>query len=87
MFVAHLECLLLLIGELQNHSEVPEKDEDWPTINDILAFRDRVRARLERLYKELQTGQRSIGRRLARTLMMTLEHEGFHIEVASVDQR
>lgn len=26
---------------LQPHSEVPEKDEDWPTLENILDFRDR----------------------------------------------
>ncbi|KAI0922139.1 hypothetical protein AcW2_006917 [Taiwanofungus camphoratus] len=62
------------------HSEVPEKDEDWPTLGEVLAYRDRVRARLGKLYEELETGTRVLTRRLARTLMMILEHDGFHIE-------
>ncbi|KAG5644703.1 hypothetical protein DXG03_007926 [Asterophora parasitica] len=63
-----------------NHSEVPEKDEDWPTLETIIAFRDRVRARLVQLYDDLQTGKRTLTRNIARTLVMTHEHEGFHIE-------
>lgn len=63
-----------------NHSEVPEKDEDWPTLTSILAFRDRVRQRLINVYDELESGKRTLTRNLARTLVMTLEHEGFHVE-------
>ncbi|KAF5379118.1 hypothetical protein D9615_005872 [Tricholomella constricta] len=63
-----------------NHSEVPEKDEDWPTLDTIIAFRNRVRARLAQLYDDLQSGKRSLTRNIARTLVMTHEHEGFHIE-------
>ncbi|KAF8629899.1 hypothetical protein AX15_003254 [Amanita polypyramis BW_CC] len=62
------------------HSEVPKNEEDWPALETILGFRDRVRARLIKLYNELETGRRPLTRNLARTLVMTLEHEGFHIE-------
>ncbi|KAG5652789.1 hypothetical protein H0H81_003619 [Sphagnurus paluster] len=65
-----------------NHSEVPEKDEDWPTLESIIGFRNRVRARLASLYDELLSGKRTLTRNIARTLVMTLEHEGFHIERA-----
>jgi L-histidine Nalpha-methyltransferase / hercynylcysteine S-oxide synthase len=64
----------------QNHSEVPEKDEDWPSIDTIISFRNGVRARLAQLYDDLYTGKRTLNRNIARTLVMTLEHEGFHIE-------
>lgn len=64
-----------------SHSEVPEKDEDWPALGEVLAYRDRVRERLARLYGELVKGERQLTRRLARTLVMILEHDGFHIEV------
>ncbi|EEB96545.1 hypothetical protein MPER_04307 [Moniliophthora perniciosa FA553] len=64
-----------------NHSEVPERDEDWPTIETIISFRDGVRARLARLYDDLNTGKRQLTRNIARTLVMTHEHEGFHVEV------
>ena len=64
-----------------SHSEVPERDEDWPTLEDILAYRDRVRARLMSVYDDIDAGRRKLDRTLARVLQMTLEHEGFHIEV------
>ncbi|KAF8221072.1 hypothetical protein L208DRAFT_1415679 [Tricholoma matsutake] len=63
-----------------NHSDVPEADEDWPALESIITFRDRVRARLMQLYDDLQTGKRPFTRNIARTLVMTLEHEGFHVE-------
>ncbi|EKM80751.1 hypothetical protein AGABI1DRAFT_112491 [Agaricus bisporus var. burnettii JB137-S8] len=63
-----------------NHSEVPEKDEDWPTIETIITFRDNVRRRLKNLYGDLETGKRVLTRNIARTLVMTYEHEGWHIE-------
>jgi hypothetical protein len=65
----------------QNHSQVPEKDEDWPTIATIVLFRDRVRARLMRLYDDIAMGRRVLTRNIARTLVMTHEHESFHVEV------
>lgn len=65
----------------QSHSEVPENDEDWPSLCEILEYRDRVRARLMAVYDDFETGKRTLTRRIARVLQMTLEHEGFHIEV------
>lgn len=67
----------------QNHSEVPERDEDWPTLSEIVRYRDRVRERVFDLYRELESGKRILTRRLARTLVMVLEHDAFHIEVRS----
>ena len=69
---------------LQSHSEVPEKDEDWPTLSSILVFRDRVRARLLKLYDDLQTGKRTLNRHIARMLVLTHEHEGWHVEVSNI---
>ncbi|EFI28167.1 DUF323 domain-containing protein [Coprinopsis cinerea okayama7 len=63
-----------------NHSEVPERDEDWPTLDTIISFRDGVRRRLMGLYEDLASGKRRLNRNIARTLVMTLEHEGFHVE-------
>lgn len=68
----------------QSHSEVPDADEDWPTLDSILTFRNNVRARLVRLYADLHSGKRQISRQLARMLVMTLEHEGFHVEVSAL---
>ncbi|KAL1938622.1 hypothetical protein VTO73DRAFT_11437 [Trametes versicolor] len=64
-----------------SHSEVPEKDEDWPALGEVLAYRDEVRERvIRRVYSEMESGERALTRRMARTLMMVLEHDGFHIE-------
>ncbi|KAJ7668490.1 DUF323 domain-containing protein [Mycena polygramma] len=63
-----------------NHSEVPQCDEDWPNLDTILAFRTGVRARLLRLYEDLSSGKQLLTRNICRTLVMTLEHEGFHVE-------
>ncbi|KAI0314513.1 C-type lectin protein [Amylostereum chailletii] len=64
------------------HSEVPTRAEDWPALEDVNAFRLRVRARLVELYADLEHGARehALTRRLARTLVMAYEHEGFHVE-------
>ncbi|KAK7057481.1 C-type lectin protein [Favolaschia claudopus] len=63
-----------------SHSEVPERDEDWPTLDTVMSFRTGVRSRLFQLYDDLTTGKRLLTRNIARTLVMTLEHEAFHIE-------
>ncbi|KAG8868209.1 hypothetical protein FRB97_002624, partial [Tulasnella sp. 331] len=70
------------------HSEVPTVDEDWPTVEAIIAYRDRVRARVMRVYMEY--GRERVGsadptvrdfdRALGRVLWMTWEHEAMHIE-------
>ncbi|KAG8951710.1 hypothetical protein FRC04_005731 [Tulasnella sp. 424] len=68
------------------HSEVPDKDEDWPALGEVLAFRDRVRARLIRVYEEYgveregESTVRDFSRAMARVLWMTWEHEAFHAE-------
>ncbi|KAF7799940.1 hypothetical protein EIP86_011183 [Pleurotus ostreatoroseus] len=63
-----------------NHSVVPEEDDEWPALGEVLAFRDRVRALIMKTLDELERGERASTRRLARTLMMIFEHEGWHIE-------
>lgn len=67
--------------QVHGHSEVPERDEDWPTLPEVLAFRDRVRDLVLKTLREMETGERRATRRLVRTLMMMHEHEGFHLEV------
>ncbi|KAL5529074.1 hypothetical protein ACEPAG_5048 [Sanghuangporus baumii] len=62
------------------HSDVPQNDEEWPTLESILQFRDRVRARLTRLYDDIASGRRELTRKVGRVLFMTYEHEGFHAE-------
>jgi len=61
---------------------VPEKDEDWPTLQEILQFRDRVRQRVLSLYDDIEKGARKYTRRVGRILWMTYEHEAFHAEVS-----
>lgn len=70
---------------LQPHSEVPQKDEDWPIQSDILEYQTRVRERLLQIYDDIEKGKRTLTRRLARVLFMTLEHEGLHAEVCIVN--
>ncbi|KAI0771720.1 C-type lectin protein [Trametes elegans] len=68
-------------GACHAHSEVPTHDEDWPALPDVLAYRDEVREKvIRRAYEEIAAGTRPLTRRLARTLMMVLEHDGLHIE-------
>ncbi|KAF7348233.1 DUF323 domain-containing protein [Mycena sanguinolenta] len=62
------------------HSEVPQKDEDWPTLMSILQFQARVRARLLKLYEDIDAGSRTMTRKIARVLFMTFEHEALHAE-------
>lgn len=61
-------------------------DEDWPTLDSIVAFSGAVRRRLTALYHELATGKRTLTRNIARTLVMTHEHEGWHVEVSNLCQ-
>ena len=57
-------------------------DDDWPILESILVFRDNVRARLTSLYRDLEDGRQSLTRHIARMLVMTIEHESFHLEVS-----
>ncbi|KAF2103583.1 hypothetical protein NA57DRAFT_33375 [Rhizodiscina lignyota] len=56
------------------HSEVPD---EWPPKEEILAFQDRVRARIQKLY---ETGAAYSDRKVGRALWLGLEHEVMHIE-------
>ncbi|CDO77155.1 hypothetical protein BN946_scf184657.g30 [Trametes cinnabarina] len=62
------------------HSEVPQKDEDWPSLSSILQFQSRVRERVMKLYRDIESGKLPLTRKIARVLFMTLEHEAFHAE-------
>lgn len=67
-------------SECHPHSEVPQKDEDWPSLSSILQFQSRVRTRLLNLYEDIDNGTRTMNRKIARVLFMTFEHEGLHTE-------
>ncbi|KAL0960797.1 hypothetical protein HGRIS_005816 [Hohenbuehelia grisea] len=62
------------------HSEVPTKDEDWPSVRTILQFQERARQRLLRVYDDIDEGKMQLTRRVGRVLFMTYEHEALHVE-------
>lgn len=70
-------------SKIHDHSIVPEKDDEWPVLREILDFRDRVRARLFALYDDIDNGRKILTRRMGRILWMTFEHEAFHVEVGN----
>ncbi|WVQ83173.1 hypothetical protein IAT38_005312 [Cryptococcus sp. DSM 104549] len=63
-----------------DHSEVPMSEADWPSLAEILSFRDRVRSRLHKIYTDLSNGSRPLNRHTGRVLFMTFEHEAMHAE-------
>nr|BBF98358.1 putative ergothioneine biosynthesis protein 1 [Pleurotus citrinopileatus] len=66
--------------ECHPHSEVPQKDEDWPSLQSILQFQSRVRERVLALYDDISCGRKPLTRSIGRVLFMTFEHEAFHLE-------
>ncbi|KAF9562588.1 DUF323 domain-containing protein [Agrocybe pediades] len=66
--------------ECHPHSEVPVNDEDWPALDTILNFQRDVRARVMRLYDDIESGKITLSRKIGRVLFMTLEHEAMHVE-------
>lgn len=61
-------------SKCHQHSEVPD---EWPALPDILAYQDRVRARLRGVYER---GQQTASREVARAIWLAFEHELMHIE-------
>ncbi|KAJ3037628.1 hypothetical protein HDV00_001432 [Rhizophlyctis rosea] len=62
--------------QCHDHSEVPEA---WPELGEILAYRDRVRARIRGVLTRCEGGGEEM-RRVRRVLWMCFEHEGMHLE-------
>ncbi|KAI8994191.1 DUF323 domain-containing protein [Trametes punicea] len=62
------------------HSEVPQRNEDWPSLSSILQYQSRVRERVMKLYRDIDSGKILLTRKIARVLFMTHEHEAFHAE-------
>lgn len=56
------------------HSEIPD---EWPPLDEILDYQDRVRARLVELYA---AGQDAIPRPVGRAVFVAFEHEVMHLE-------
>ncbi|KAI8912516.1 hypothetical protein EDD86DRAFT_201589 [Gorgonomyces haynaldii] len=57
--------------KIHPHSEVPDQ---WPDLDQVMLYRDRVRERIEKLFDA------PISNRLARVLFMCYEHEAMHLE-------
>lgn len=57
-----------------DHSEVPN---EWPPVEDIIAYQDRVRSRLSGLYAK---GIDGIPRSIGRAIWLGFEHEIMHLE-------
>lgn len=60
--------------QCHDHSEVPD---EWPPLDEILTYQDRVRARLRGLYAD---GQDKIPRAVGRAVWLGFEHELMHLE-------
>ncbi|KAI2621365.1 DUF323 domain protein [Xylaria nigripes] len=57
------------------HSEIPD---EWPKLDEILAYQGRVRARLNSLYDRV--GAQGFPREVARAIWVGFEHEVMHME-------
>ena len=88
MFVHELsEFFAFSLPILQSHSEVPQKDEDWPSVGSILEYQSRVRERILKIYEDIESGKRTLTRKIARVLFLALEHDAMHAEVGRCDSR
>ncbi|KAK0522130.1 hypothetical protein OC835_006681 [Tilletia horrida] len=73
-------------SQCHSHSEVPTKKEDWPTLEAILDYKERVVARLRSIYDGIAEGKTlgntgtSLTKRTARLLWMVKEHQELHME-------
>ncbi|KAK8128249.1 hypothetical protein PG984_009357 [Apiospora sp. TS-2023a] len=56
------------------HSEIPD---EWPPVEEILSYQERVRAKLIKIYED---GQESIPRDVGRAIWVGFEHEVMHME-------
>ncbi|KAH9819961.1 histidine-specific methyltransferase [Melampsora americana] len=62
------------------HSKVPEHQDEWPSLSEILDFKDSLRARISNVYKSIEDQSVVLKRSLARVLWMIYEHEAMHLE-------
>ncbi|TIB98791.1 hypothetical protein E3Q17_02884 [Wallemia mellicola] len=63
-----------------DHSAVPENEDEWPTLEEVLEFDMKTRERLLNIYADIDLGKLHLDRRLARVLHMTYEHMIMHGE-------
>ncbi|GAA5988472.1 hypothetical protein JCM11641_007161 [Rhodosporidiobolus odoratus] len=61
------------------HSEVPQTETDWPQMSEIVEYERKVRHRVRDVYVKFEGKWTT---RMARVLMMVLEHEQMHWETA-----
>ena len=59
------------------HSEIPE---EWPPVDEILAYQGRVRARVRGMYASARGGVEGIPRPVGRAVWVGFEHEVMHLE-------
>jgi len=57
-----------------DHSEIPD---EWPPLEEILAYAKQVRAKIEKMYS---TGSAGSSRKIDRSLFVGFEHEIMHLE-------
>ncbi|ORX58724.1 hypothetical protein DM01DRAFT_1318138 [Hesseltinella vesiculosa] len=69
------------------HSEVPKNEKDWPSIDSMMDYQQRVRHRLRKLLMQWETDcyhgthyLTSARQRAARVVWMCFEHEAMHLE-------
>ncbi|KAJ2520215.1 hypothetical protein H4217_002191 [Coemansia sp. RSA 1939] len=60
-----------------SHSEIPD---EWPAVADILAYRDRVHARILRWLERYKNSNGAVSADSARHVWMAFEHHAMHIE-------
>lgn len=66
--------------QCHDHSEVPQNEEEWPKVEEILAYREKIFGRIAQLYDDFATGKRTLNRHLARCIKMAQEHIDLHQE-------
>lgn len=65
--------------QIHPHSEVPDCEEAWPSLEEIVKFRDDVRARLRGIYDKIESGKAPSALEI-RSIFMAYEHEAMHAE-------
>ncbi|TPX65133.1 hypothetical protein SpCBS45565_g05383 [Spizellomyces sp. 'palustris'] len=58
------------------HSEVPD---EWPPVEQVQAYKERVRERLRGLLQKIEKGEK-LDKRVLRVIWMCYEHEAMHLE-------
>ncbi|CAO3676522.1 unnamed protein product [Rhizopus stolonifer] len=78
-------------SQCHQHSEVPTNDNDWPSVESIMAYQTKIRGRLLRLLNHWESeslaaqntswiGLKPERKRHARIIWMCFEHEAMHLE-------